>query len=92
MSTFRKYLKDTRQTLKSFATRMGYSGSYLSEIASGKKLPNLRLAHDISVATGGLVSMASWVKFQDQMNGNGNEHKSHIATNEDITTKGETKP
>ena len=64
MTKFRTYLKNTEQTLGSFAGRVGPTGispSYLSEIASGKKTPSLETARDITIASGKAIGPFYWL-------------------------------
>jgi len=42
------------------AKRLGVTPAYLSELMAGRKLPSLRLAHIISLRTGGSVRLDSW--------------------------------
>lgn len=44
-----------------WATRLGVTGGYLSQLLSGQKLPSLRLAVKIERETGGEVPATSWV-------------------------------
>jgi len=69
MNDFRNYLKSTEQTLRSFAERIGISQSYLSELSDGKKTPSLQVAHDISVATGGVIGVTYWLNLAPKLSG-----------------------
>jgi len=61
MSKFRKYLKDTGQTMASFAAKIGKAPNYLSEIASYKRMPSLRTAYAIHIATKKKVPIEYWL-------------------------------
>ena len=52
----RKYLWDNQLCMSTFAQKMGYSRSYMSEIMRGKLKPGKRCARDIEIATGGYIT------------------------------------
>lgn len=83
MSKFRSYLKDSGQTIKSFAARIGVSPSYLSEIAGHKKHPSLRVAVDIERESGGAIPATYWIHASPAAGG---ADTSHIATSESSST------
>ena len=62
MDDFQKYLSDTGQTIGGFAARVGISRPYMSEIMRGLKTPSLRVAADISAATGGVIPVTYWLE------------------------------
>lgn len=87
MTKFRTYLKNTEQTLGSFASLIGLSPSYLSEIASGKKKPSLETARDITNASGKIIGPLYWLdelpgELKSEPDGEGETplNTSHIAT------------
>ena len=49
------------RTRASWATTLGISAGYLSDILSGKKRPSLGVAVRIERATSGAVSASSWI-------------------------------
>lgn len=62
MSELSKHLSDTNTSQRAFAELIGCSPSYLSEIMSGRKRPGMDLAFKIHRATGGKVTVESWMK------------------------------
>lgn len=64
MTKLHQYLKDTGQTFQQFADRIGISRSYLADFATFKRTPNLRIAYDISVATGYLIPLEYWIAHE----------------------------
>ena len=58
MSVLSNYLSDRPNG--DFAKRIGISGAYLSQLASGIRKPSLDVAFAIERETGGQVSMQSW--------------------------------
>lgn len=73
MSKLKSHLKDTGQTIRSFALRLEISESYLSEIAAKKKVPGLQLAHDIANLTGGVIPMTHWLEDDVSADNGGNK-------------------
>ncbi len=66
MNRFRKHLKDTGETLVQFASRIGVSQSYLSEIAAFRKNPSLKVAVDIEDATDGKIPSRYWLADEEE--------------------------
>ena len=60
MESLKKYLEG--KTKKDFAAKIGVSPSYLSQILSGAKSPQLDLAFRIEKATSGEVPATTWLK------------------------------
>lgn len=54
----RKYLWDNELCMSTFAKKIGYSRTYLSQVMSGKVKPGKRCARDIEVGTGGVITAA----------------------------------
>lgn len=79
MANFRTYLSEAGLSLGDFAKRIHISKSFMSEIASGKKIPLLALAKDISIETGGAISVTHWVDADGPAAALGNSRSSHIA-------------
>ncbi len=65
MSLFHRYLNKTDQTISSFARKAEISQNYLSELASGKKLPSYKTAYKIFRASGGEIPMSYWAERAD---------------------------
>lgn len=61
MSDLHIYLKETGQRLQDFAAKVGISQAYMSEIASGKKVPSIIIARDVSLLTFGAVPLTYWI-------------------------------
>lgn len=61
MMNLRQYLAQANRSQSEFARQIGVSRSYLSEIASGAKLPSLTVAAAIERETGGKVSAMSFI-------------------------------
>lgn len=64
MAKLREHLKEKRITQRAFADRVGVSKAYMSEIASGLKVPSLEVAVRIQRATDGDVAVESWIPEQ----------------------------
>lgn len=64
MEHLRDYLtkNDVRQA--AFATGIGVSKGYVTELLNGSKTPSLQLAFRIEAATQGAVPASSWVQQQ----------------------------
>ena len=60
MSNLRTYLSAQSLSQTDFAKLLGISKSYLSEIASGSKVPGLALALKIQAQTQGVVALDSF--------------------------------
>ena len=55
MTHLKTYLRNAKIRQGKFAEQLGISKSYMSEIASGKRAPSLKVASDIEAATRGKV-------------------------------------
>jgi DNA-binding transcriptional regulator YdaS (Cro superfamily) len=62
MSALRDYLAATGQSMTAFAERVGVSRPHLSQIADFRCKPSLDVAYAITMATGGVISMAYWIE------------------------------
>lgn len=60
------YLKKAALTEEAFASSVGTTGSYLSQIVCGYRYPSRELAKRISQATDGLVSAADLLTWQPE--------------------------
>lgn len=89
MANFLTYLKQSGQTIGTFARKIGKSPSFLSEIASGKKIPSLKTAKAISVGTGGAISVTHWVDEDGPPYSEEGSSPSHIATENSSATSQE---
>ena len=58
---FMQIITDSGESQTKWATRLGISRSYLSDILAGNKTPSLALAVKIEAETGGRVACKSWV-------------------------------
>lgn len=58
----RQYLEQTGTPVGVFAKRIARTQNYVSELASGAKLPSLQVAYDIEIETRGLVPMNYWLR------------------------------
>jgi len=56
------YIQNSDHTQASFASRLGISASYMSDMINGNKRPSLALAFKIETETKGAVPAASWVQ------------------------------
>lgn len=54
------YLKKSGETRASFATRIGKTPSFVTQLIGGTKKPNLTTALDIAAATGDAVPVTVW--------------------------------
>jgi len=60
MTKFQIYLDRVGLSANSFAKKHGISQGYLSETVSGKRLPSLKLAYKIFLATDRYIEMDYW--------------------------------
>ena len=60
MTKLTDHLKLAGMTARGFAASLGISQPFMSEINSGKKMPNLDLAYAIQKATSGAVPCDYW--------------------------------
>ena len=58
----KKYLKANRATQRDFASSLGISQAFLSQLLNGRRIPSLDLAVRIERLTDGAVPASSWVK------------------------------
>ncbi|TMV86255.1 helix-turn-helix transcriptional regulator [Thioclava sp. BHET1] len=61
METLKTYLKDKKVKQSRLAAEVGISCAYMSQLVSGQRLPSIQVAAKISAATGGSVTISSWV-------------------------------
>lgn len=59
---FKEVIRESGESQKRWAARLGISPSYLSLLLRGHKQPSLDLAVAIEKATDGRVAVASWVR------------------------------
>lgn len=71
MTTLKQHLKDQGRSLSAFAREIGISPSYMSEIASGKKSPPIKVVGAIEAATGGQFGLAYWLDLATQREAQG---------------------
>ena len=64
MTTLSEYIAASGKSQAQIAEMLGISASYLSQIASGKRLPALDLAARIEAATGGAVTAISFASHR----------------------------
>lgn len=62
MSDLRTFLLETGETQADFAERIGASQGTVSKLCKGLIYPSLPMAVRIQKATGGKVSVDSWIK------------------------------
>lgn len=60
--TLRDWLHQNRVTYKAFGERVGLDKSQVWRLANKKRVPTLRQAVDIRLATGGDVEIEEWVE------------------------------
>lgn len=64
MMTLSEYIAASGKSQAQIAEMFGLSASYLSQIASGKRLPALDVAARIEAATGGVVTAVSFASHR----------------------------
>lgn len=62
---FAEFIKASGKTRASWATRIGVTASYLSDLLNGKKTPSLEVAVRIERETDGAVPAASWIPLAE---------------------------
>ena len=61
MNKLKKYLTHSSISQKGFAKKVNTTPNNLSLLVRGKSIPGIKLAYEIEVQTGGLVTMHDWV-------------------------------
>lgn len=64
MHPLKAYLKETGTTESEFATKVGTTSSYLSQIICAQRWPSRSLADEIEKATGTLVKAADLLTWK----------------------------